>query len=444
MPYNCGMAQISAQLTVLLPFALPAPEFAHELARSLNAPALAALLSRTSSHRVVPHAHNARALPHEVWLARELGLEQFGQPAFAAAAMRGFGLDPADGTWFIIQPSHIEISRSHLMMPDLRHLSLADAESRALFDAARPYVEELGHTLAYGDATTWFMRADQWGGLDTATPDTAAGMNLTDFMPSGAQALAYRKLQNEIQMLWYTHAVNAERESRRQPPINAFWLWSGATTTQQSAKTTPVIPAHAGTHAEPPQSKTQHPANTTTVIPAHAGTHAEPPQSKTQHPAKTTSVIPAHAGTHTEPPQSNTHHPANTTTVIPAHAGTHTEPPQSGNQSRVATFETPSWLTALGTASLTSPRDALGASDSQLLICGNLASSAIAADWSAWLHEMQRLETDLFAPSLEALTQGRIKQLKLVLSHRTAHAEFTTTAMAQRKFWRRPTLERLT
>lgn len=354
-----------AQITVVLPFALPAPEFAHELARSLNAPALATLLSRTSSHRVVPYAHAARALPHEAWLARELGLEQFGQPAFAVAAMRGFGLDPGDGTWFIINPSHIEIARSHLMMPDLRRLALPDDQSRALFEAARPYFEESGHALAYGDARTWFMRADQWAGLDTATPDTAVGMNLTDFMPVGAHALAYRKLQNEIQMLWYTDPANVERESRRQPPVNAFWLWSGATN-------------------------------------------------------------------------------ASLKTVVPAQAGPHAESPKSNVGQTIATFDTPSWLTALGTQSLASPRDAITASTSTLLICGNVAAPAIAADWSGWLHEMQRLESELFAPMLDALTQGRIKQAKLVLSHRTAHAEFTTTAMAQRKFWRRPTLERLT
>jgi hypothetical protein len=378
-----------AQITVVLPFALPAPEFAHELARSLNAPALAALLSRTSSHGLVPYAHGARALPHEVWLARELGLEQFGQPAFAAAAMRGFGLDPGTGTWFIVNPSHIEIARSHLMMPDLRHLSLPDAESRALFEAARPYFEESGYALAYGDARTWFMRADQWGGLDTATPDTAVGMNLTDFMPAGAHALAYRKLQNEIQMLWYTHAVNAAREARRQPTINAFWPWSGA-----AADSSTVIPAQAGTHAEHPKSSAPQPANSDKVIPAQAGIHAE----------------------HPNPHRDRT----------------------------ISTFDTPNWLTVLGSQALGSPGEILNGPANHLLICGNVAAPAIAADWSGWLHEMQRLETELFAPTLEALNTGRIKQVKLVLSHRTAHAEFTTTAMAQRKFWRRPTLERLT
>jgi hypothetical protein len=369
LPYNHGMSQI----TLVLPFALPAPEFAAELTRSLPAPALAALLSRTSSHQRHPHKHAARALPHETWLARTLGLEQHGQPAFAAAAMRGLGLPPAEGTWFIVNPAHIDIARSHLMMPDLRHLALSDEDSRALFDAAQPWFEEAGHQLRYGDAQTWFMRADDWAGMDTASPDTAVGMNLTDFMPTGAHALAFRKLQNEIQMLWYTHPANAARESRRQPTVNAFWLWSGS-----SAK--PAADAHS--------------ANQSTVVPAQAGTQV--PQSK---------------------------------------------PPAA---SSIVTFETPSWLTALG-----QPLPSLNALTNELnrdtlLVCGNVAAPAIAADWGGWLHEMLRLEAELFAPLLAALMQGRVKQVTLVLSNRDAHAEFTTTALAQRKFWRRPSLERLT
>jgi hypothetical protein len=352
------------QITLVLPFALPAPEFAPELARALNAPALAALLSRTSAHGRHPYQRAARALPHEAWLAHALGLEQYGQPGFAVAAMRGFGLAPRDGTWFIVHPAHIEIARSHLMMPDLRRLALPDADSRALFDAARPYVEEAGHALEYGDAQTWFLRADDWAGMDTATPDAAVGLNLTDCMPTGPNALAFRKLQNEIQMLWHTHPANAAREARRQPPVNAFWLWGGATA-------------------------------------------------------------------------------SNSETVVPAQAGTHAEPPNSQSDLTIATFETPGWLSALGSKRLSSLADVASTTTNTVLIAGNVAAPAIAADWGGWLHEMQRLETELFAPLLAALMAGRVKPLKLVLSNRGAHAEFTTTALAQRKFWRRPTLERL-
>ncbi len=219
-----------SQITLVLPFALPFPEFAPDLVRALGAstPALAALLTRTSSHARVPANDAVRALPHEQWLARALGLQDGGRPAFAAAAMRALGIAPEAGTWFIVNPVHIEIARTHLMMGDPAGLRLPEADSRALFETAQPYFEEAGHALVYGDARTWFMRADDWAELDTSTPDATLGMDLTDWMPVGARAAAFRRLQNEVQILWHTHPVNAEREARRLPPVNAFWTWGAA------------------------------------------------------------------------------------------------------------------------------------------------------------------------------------------------------------------------
>jgi hypothetical protein len=354
-----------AQLTLVLPFALPIPEFASELARALGAPALAALLSRTSSHRQAPAHPGARALPHELWLAHTLGLPADAEPGFAAAAMRGHGLQPDAGTWFIVNPTHIDIARSHLSMADLRYLGLSEPESRALFDAAKPSFDDAGYALEYGDATTWYMRADDWAGMETASPDAAVGMNLTDWMPAGPRALAYRKLQNEVQMVWFTHPVNAAREARRLPVVNGFWPWAGASN---------VVPAQG----------------------------SAPPR-----------------GTYTG--QANSR-------ALPA----------------VATFETPAWLAALATRELASLSDlATILPEDTLLVCGNLAAPAIAADLGGWVHQMQILETELFAPVLASIKRGEIKELRLVLSHRAALAEFTTTALAQRKFWRRPTLDRL-
>jgi hypothetical protein len=361
-----------AHLTLVLPFALPIPEFAPDLARALDAPALAALLSRTSSHQKLPAHPGARALPHELWLARALGLLAGGQPAFAGAAMRGFGLEPGAGTWFIINPAHIEIARSHLLMADPRNLGLSEADSRALLEAARPSFEEAGHALEYGDAATWFMRADDWAGMDTASIDSALGMNLTDWMPTGPRALAYRKLQNEVQMVWFTHPANAARTARGLPAVNALWPWSGTTIASRE------------------------------------------------------SVV------------------ASVRQRLPAQAGTHTERQTPVTTQSIASFETPGWLTALATRKLSALSEiTTGLRENTLFICGNVSAPAIAADWSSWLQQMQRLEAELFAPALAALKNGAIKELRLVLSHRGGHAEYTTTALAQRKFWRRPTLDRL-
>jgi hypothetical protein len=315
----------------------------------MQAPGLAALLSRTAAHQVRTAAADARALPHETWLASQLGLPGGGSIGAAAAALRGFGLEPDEGTWFIVNPAHIEITRSHLVLADMRRLGLVESHSRALFDSARPYFEETGKIMAYGDAHTWFMRADRWSGLDTASPDAAAGMNLTDWLPAGERALEYRKLQNEVQMLWHQHPANVEREARGLAAVNSFWPWGAASA--------------AGELQE----------------------HRKP-----------------------------------------------------------VCADAPSWLAAMGRHPAPSLAQLLAAPGTESLFCsGALIEAALAGDWANWLAHMHRLEKDIFTPLHAALAGGAAGKVRLVLSHRNARAEFTTTPMAQRKFWRRPTLDRL-
>ncbi|WP_426177714.1 hypothetical protein [Massilia sp. TWR1-2-2] len=344
MAYNIGMTEI----TLVLPFALPPPELAPDLIRALKAPALAALLSRTSTHQATTADPGARALPHELWLGRALGLSDGRKLAVAAAVMRAYGLDPADGAWFIVNPAHIEISRTFLMMTDSRRLGLVESHSRALFDSAKPYFEDSGHTLLYGDAMTWFMRADAWGALDTASADAATAMNLTDYMPLGERAIDYRKLQNEVQMLWHQHPANAEREARGFATINGFWPW-GAAGAADAAETA----------------------------------------------------------------------------------------------TELACADAPPWLAALASRHGASFAQLLAAPGKDVIFCdGSLAEAALATDWAGWLQHMQRLENDTFAPLLGALSGG-VGRARLVLSHRTSLSELTTTRLAQRKFWRQPTLDRL-
>jgi len=341
------------QITLVLPSALPPPELATDVVRALQAPSLATLLTRSKAETLAVD-DTLRALPHETWLARTLGLSPAGLPAFASTAMRGFGLDPAQTSWFIVNPAHIEIARSHLLLHDMRRLHLSEAHSRALFDTAKPYFDEAGKMLLYGDAQTWFMRADDWTDLETATPDAATGMNLTDWLPKGPHAREFRKLQNEVQMLWFEHPVNVERESRGLAAVNSFWPWglasgSAAITGLATSDTLPWLEALARPR--------------------------------------------------------------------PAVA---------------ATVQNDPFTTALA-----------GGGDDAVLICDSLSAAALGGDWATWLQQMQRLEENLFAPALAALTAGKTGRLALILSRPGAQTQYTTTKLAQYAFWRRPTLTRL-
>jgi hypothetical protein len=219
-------------LDILIPFSLVPDNMARDLLRSCEAPALAHLLARAKSTVPTrPYSGFARALAHEFWAASHLGLvpepvkELHQSPAIAAALMANLGVAQTQGHWFVVQPVNFEVGMSHVSLTAVEQLALSEVESRALFDAAKPYVEENGKTLVYGDASTWFMRADAWQDFVTSTPNTALGRNIDIWLPDGVQSRDWRRLHNEVQMLWHTHPVNDQRTQRGAKAANALWLW---------------------------------------------------------------------------------------------------------------------------------------------------------------------------------------------------------------------------
>lgn len=353
--YNLGMNQ----LTLVLPCALPTAELAADLIKVLQAPALAALLSRTSNCNLETFDTANRLLPHEAWLAHALGLSpapngEAAEAAFAVQAMRGYGLAPEPGArYFLVHPAHLAIARSHVSLEDLRQLKLSEADGRTLFDTARPYFDEIGQPLSYGDAGTWFMRADGWDDLQCASPDGATTQDLSVWMPEGEHARAARRLQNEVQMLWHEHPVNAAREERGLKAINSFWIWGGSLATAASAPARCAASVHVA--------------------------------------------------------------------------------------------DAPGWLAALAepTQRHASSSSVLASKADAIVVLGGLVEAAQAQEWGMWLQQLQALETHWFAPLLAALKDGRLGQLRLVLSHRDAWLACSTSRNAQRKFWRAITLNKL-
>lgn len=223
-------------LDILLPFGLPQAEMARDLVRQCKAPTLAMLLSRSKMAQPVQNLDPfSRALPHEHWLAKQAGLttvsqldERGNSPPAAAAILQAGRPELREGHWFVLQPAHIHIARDHLVLTDVGQLELDEADARRLFDSALPLFEEIGRTLIYIDAATWLMRADDWAGLHTSSPQAASGRNIDIWMPEGPGELPWRKLQNEVQMQWFSESLNEAREMRGLKPVNSLWLWGGA------------------------------------------------------------------------------------------------------------------------------------------------------------------------------------------------------------------------
>ncbi|MRW83774.1 hypothetical protein GJ698_06655 [Pseudoduganella sp. FT26W] len=335
------------EITLALPFALPPPELAKDLLRALKTPALAMLLSRHSTLEYSLFDNAARVLPHEAWLTQALGLASGAGAPLATACMRGCGLhkEAEQGHWFMLQPAYVQISRTHFLLTDLRNLQLSEADSRGLYDIARPYFDDIGKPLLHGAPGLWFMRADDWASLDTASPDAATTQSMGDWLPEGEHARAFRKLQNEVQMLWHEHPINEARQARGLQAVNSCWLWGGAG---------PGAPA-----------------------------------------------------------------------------------------GQVAIGGGTEWMAALAVPELRAPTAQQLIAKPGAAMLADLIAPAQVGDWADWLARMQRIEQEWFAPLLAALKGGRIGSVKLVLSHRFGATTVASSKLAQRKFWRQPSLNSL-
>ena len=166
--------------------------------------------------------------PHERFLAKQLGIwSGDGQAPWAAwhlqASAGHTGYRSAEA-WAQVTPCHWRVGVDQIQMAPIDDLQLSEADSRALFDAMQPYFQEDGITLHFDSPTRWWARADVFAGLSCASLCRVHGRNVNAWMSEGTQAAPLRRLQNEMQMLLYTHCVNERRINLGLHPVNSFWV----------------------------------------------------------------------------------------------------------------------------------------------------------------------------------------------------------------------------
>jgi hypothetical protein len=128
-----------------------------------------------------------------------------------------------------LQPVHLHATRDHLILMGQSQIDLAEQESSQLLKAALPFIEEdFQSAVLFQNQHYWFIPAGPFASLESYSIDQAHGRNIDWWMPRDTKeegiAKRWRKLQNEIQMLWHIGSVNEEREQRGMPSINSIWI----------------------------------------------------------------------------------------------------------------------------------------------------------------------------------------------------------------------------
>ncbi len=240
-----GATPIIHAMHLLIPFASALSDAASHVLRDLALPNLSSLLARLTLTRRDDADVYTLSPPHERALAAAFGWQGAdGCLPFAAQAAARDGIAAGDLAWGLVTPSHWHVGRDHVTLADPAALDLTETESRAAFDAVRELFESEGFGFVWGAASRWYAAHESLVDLPCASLDRVIGRNV-EFWMRGSEARSVsakrvRRLQSELQLLLYPHALNDERERRGALTLNSFWL-SGCGRAQPEEAASPQV-----------------------------------------------------------------------------------------------------------------------------------------------------------------------------------------------------------
>jgi hypothetical protein len=215
---------------LLIPYASSQSAGCQQALANLKLPHLDKLLRQLTLVSTDSADDNTLIPPHERALGAAYGISTpgvtpDGQVPWGAwhAAQAGQAV-VAGESWAVITPCHWAVQTNHITMISPRDLNLLEDESRALLAAMQPYFAEDGIALVYDTPTRWLAQASVFAGLATASPYRVVGARVDDWMPKGDSTKNLRRLQQEMQMLLYTHPLTDARTDQGLLAVNSFWV----------------------------------------------------------------------------------------------------------------------------------------------------------------------------------------------------------------------------
>ena len=210
---------------LLIPFAYSSTEGCSRALQDLALPQLERLVAHLKLAGTDGGEESSLSMPHERVLAREFGISAAdGCIPWAACQVQQAGRDVQGAAWARITPCHWRVETDHIAMGHPQELQLDPRDSQALLAAMQPFFEQDGIALEYDAPTLWLARGEVFRGLATASLDRVVGRTIDDWMPRAEAAKTVRRLQQEMQMLLYTHEVNEARIRGGLLPVNSFWV----------------------------------------------------------------------------------------------------------------------------------------------------------------------------------------------------------------------------
>jgi hypothetical protein len=201
------------QLHLFIPDLLLQRDAMQKISAGLKLPYLSKILARSRQINQ----------PHRV--LEDCLCEAFGVQTFAPLRASADGLEVGSAHWMCADPIHLELQQSQVILqPEVK---CGAEESTALCDALNRHFEEDGIVFSAPHPQRWYVSSDGRSDVVTTPLRVASWRDVKAYQPQGADALRWRSLSNEIQMLLHAHAINQDRAACGRQAINSVWLWGG-------------------------------------------------------------------------------------------------------------------------------------------------------------------------------------------------------------------------
>lgn len=230
---------MNSDMKIVLSGALLPPAIAKELTSHIEkiAPSLINYFSSSNAKQTNINQTKSWCSELEHWLVLEHGLNTSNTEKIS------YGLGPIvlktenpelfkqtnpDQNIWLMQLVHISPARDGAALIPGHELNISQEQSQQLFNSAQELFEDSPFKISPCSNTHWLVELPKDYAPDCASPTLVSLTSVNEWWRQDEAGRPWRKIANELQMLWFNNAVNNARFEQQQMPINGVWLYGGA------------------------------------------------------------------------------------------------------------------------------------------------------------------------------------------------------------------------
>jgi len=175
--------------------------------------------------KTLSRAHNSVSAENTHALLAALSGQTFNNdfPSAVFTLLANDLYDP-DRFYMHADPVHLQADIDSALLTPGADLNISEAEAEGFCQTLNQHFAEDGLTFLALNNNRWFVSSKEEIKLETTSLLDATGRNINYLLPAGEDAVRWKQMLTEAQMLLHAHELNENRENTGLASINSLWF----------------------------------------------------------------------------------------------------------------------------------------------------------------------------------------------------------------------------